>query len=419
MNLRKDLQCKICHKIYKNPIHLPCMCSSVCLEHIDELKILSNKKRKPRSLKCVKCGIKYGLNALESFLKNPNLELQNLIENYSYLNADEIVLKMDTEKCLLELEQLLTCISEEIFQFSVTLYDHFLNIRHDIDIKREILIDQAFKTVNSETRRNLILDNLNLNSKQMLVKCERLEAGFRENFNRIKPNFIETNFDPKNERKSFLDVFLRDPNLDSSSMEECKHKYERHIDETRARLENFTLFHYDLNRNKFCTDLTNNLDYSLGELVLFEDFINPLEEKIHNLLTSSFERDHTSVSIWNLNTNSIVKCLNGHVSGILCLALYEKDKLITGSRHPDNTIKLWNLTHGNCLQTLYGHTQSVCSLKLLSKTNLLISGSSDSTIKMWCLLNFTCILTLNGHSDTVTCLDEFENEFIVSGSRPV
>ena len=407
MYLRKDFQCQICFKILKEPTFLPCKCTNICREHIDEL--IKKSRKKSHSHKCNKCHKKFKHD--DMFIEN--LTFKHLMDTYCYLSDEELEIKMNLEKTLLQLETLILNLNQVIFQFSVTQYDHFLNMRRDIDVKREILIEQAFKRSITEGERQSILRDLNSKSENTLNKCNLIEMNFRQNFNRIKPKFVVFNIENEQNR---MDILLRDPNLNLNSMQELQLKYERHIKQLKERLDLFELFHYDLNRNKFHTNFDDLKFDSFGRLDTFDEFINPLNEKILNLIASSFEREHPNVIVWNLNTNSSIKSLEGHTSGILCLILYGEEKLITGSRNPDNTIKIWNLRDGLCLKTLQGHAQSVCSIILLRKYEQLVSGSSDNTIKLWDLSTYECILTLNSHESTITCLAQFPNEFIVSGS---
>lgn len=124
--------------------------------------------------------------------------------------------------------------------------------------------------------------------------------------------------------------------------------------------------------------------------------------------------------MWNLNTNSIIKRLVGHTSGVRCVAIYQKSKLITGG--VDKSIKIWNLLTGDVIDTLLGHTDEVWSLKLLdyssngnNGSNLLASGSDD--IKIWELKSSRCLYTLKGHTWYVFCLEKLSDEYLISMSR--
>ena len=142
MFLRKDFQCQICLKILKEPTFLPCKCINICREHIDEL--IKKSKKKSHSLKCNKChkNFKHEETFDDMFIEN--LTIKHLIDTHSYLSDEELELKMNLEKTLSQLETLILNLNQVLFQFSITQYDHFLNMRRDIDVKREILIEQAF-----------------------------------------------------------------------------------------------------------------------------------------------------------------------------------------------------------------------------------------------------------------------------------
>ena len=40
MSNKFKFSCKICNKIQKEPIYLPCLCMSICKKHLDDLKII-------------------------------------------------------------------------------------------------------------------------------------------------------------------------------------------------------------------------------------------------------------------------------------------------------------------------------------------------------------------------------------------
>ena len=91
-----------------------------------------------------------------------------------------------------------------------------------------------------------------------------------------------------------------------------------------------------------------------------------------------------------MNTDSVVKTLNGHSSLVITLTQLSNGNLVSGSA--DSTIKIWNLENGSLLNTLTAHTSSVISLLVLSNGNLL-SGSNDGTIREWNLNTFDLLNT--------------------------
>jgi WD40 repeat protein len=131
---------------------------------------------------------------------------------------------------------------------------------------------------------------------------------------------------------------------------------------TRRKIYNFKLFDYDLNRNVFRPNVANTFEFkSFGTLELSHTYLTEISGEMQNVIACSF--NHTNISVWNLNTSSMIKSLKGHTSGIRCLTLFDKNKLISGSK--DKTIKVWCLLSGECLETLVGHTDEIWSVKVL------------------------------------------------------
>jgi hypothetical protein len=86
------------------------------------------------------------------------------------------------------------------------------------------------------------------------------------------------------------------------------------------------------------------------------------------------------ISIWNTQTNEVVRHLKGHKGPIWCLKVLSNGTLASGSG--DETIKIWSPVSGVLLRTLSGHKDGVWSLEELN-TDVLVSGSWDKTIKVW------------------------------------
>jgi hypothetical protein len=143
-----------------------------------------------------------------------------------------------------------------------------------------------------------------------------------------------------------------------------------------------------------------------------------------------------------INDHSIKHRLNGHLAGIISLAM-DPNESILFSGSVDKTIRIWNINTGDCLQRLYGHDGTVGTLMLIPRISSLIineeqeeqywliSGSNDNTILIWDLnpsdeqlSNFQSpssikpqiFKRLEGHNRAVTCLawykdtvQQFEN----------
>jgi hypothetical protein len=89
MSVKLDFQCSYCSKIFKNPIQLPCICHTICAEHLKDSNILKEK-----CIKCSKCNEVFQLN--ESDFKS-NRIVQNLLAKEIYLSDEENKVKKSLE----------------------------------------------------------------------------------------------------------------------------------------------------------------------------------------------------------------------------------------------------------------------------------------------------------------------------------
>lgn len=126
------------------------------------------------------------------------------------------------------------------------------------------------------------------------------------------------------------------------------------------------------------------------------------------LFTGSYD---STVAIWDLGTDRLVRRLSGHGDGVKTL-YFDEQKLITGSL--DKTIRVWNYVTGECISTYRGHTDSVLSVDSYKK--IIVSGSADKTVKVWHVESRTCY-SLRGHTEWVNCVKLHPKSFLCfSGS---
>lgn len=118
------------------------------------------------------------------------------------------------------------------------------------------------------------------------------------------------------------------------------------------------------------------------------------------LITGSYDR---TARVWNLETGTEIRCLNGHSRAVRALQ-FDEAKLITGSM--DNTMRVWNWRTGKCIRILEGHSAGVVCLNFDS--NVLASGSVDRTIKIWNFRTGECF-TLRGHRDWVNSVQLWDS----------
>lgn len=310
-------------------------------------------------------------------------------------------------KKISEIDDILIRFTQKIAEFSLIQADHFESIRREIDIKRECLIQDIY------LNKKIDLNRLNLIQKQshdMIKEIEQLENEFRSNFDQnIKPNLIGKN--------SNLNLF-------DSRFLELKNNY-----------KNFKLFEYDLRRNKF----VNENETSLGRLILFKNFFSTTNEQILNIVIANYEYEpwRNRISVFNLNTNSILKslilekvidyhmfddttkvasfgdsliqiwdlaesnttnqsCLQKfHHENVTCIKMLSLTRLASGSDH--GSIKIWNVESGECLHVLLDHTMRILSLESFDgDANSLISLSWDETMRFWDLNNQSCTRCIKG-----------------------
>ena len=133
MSFRADFLCKICNNIQKQPVTLPCMCASICKQHVDNSP----------TIKCPECDQTHSVPPGDGFIENRLM--RNLIEKNYYLSEEERKLKVSLEKDLHELNELLDEFKLKTSEFAVTQSDHFAGIKRDIDVKRETLIERIHK----------------------------------------------------------------------------------------------------------------------------------------------------------------------------------------------------------------------------------------------------------------------------------
>ena len=108
---------------------------------------------------------------------------------------------------LKETNYLLGRLNLKIQEFTVAQYDHFANIKNEIDIKRETLLLELEKEANVSEK---LFEDILKTSAQMISQVEVTEEGFRMNFTQIKLNLLR-DYDPS--------ALLKGPNLNEKFLE--------------------------------------------------------------------------------------------------------------------------------------------------------------------------------------------------------
>jgi hypothetical protein len=130
LTLKSQVTCSHCSKIYKDPILLPCE-DSICGEHLSERSVVNQNK-----IKCKKCSEEFQVKGHEF---KSNIELMKLLESHSYLSEEEIELKRELEECIQKFYEFYDEFSQNRTKLDMDVYNHFQEIRFQIDEHREEL----------------------------------------------------------------------------------------------------------------------------------------------------------------------------------------------------------------------------------------------------------------------------------------
>ncbi len=107
-----------------------------------------------------------------------------------------------------------------------------------------------------------------------------------------------------------------------------------------------------------------------------------------------------SVKLWNLQTNSVFKTLQGHEHEVSCVEFMAGgDFLLSCSR--DQTIRMWDTNSGYCVQTIRGHSEWVKRIAVNNKGNLLASACADAVVMIW---NLDRLKTTTNASQQQDCI---------------
>jgi WD40 repeat protein len=386
-DLKKEATCTACLKILNKPVLLPCQCSSICHEHIDELI----RVKKENSLTCQQCYKTFDLKN-EKFAENQSLN--NKIKSMEYLSSRERQSFAFIQNNLEQMEKFLNDYEEKLNEFTMVVVDHFYDIKNAIDIRRETLLEEI---QNKNKNVDHYGERLAQESNELIERTEQAEETFLRIFNlKVKSNIDEVNLE--HERNRILE-FFRNPKLIKEDLENLENDFNFKFDSLSGILERFDSFQMLLAQNYFKPYVDKR---SLGEL-----FIN-INDVLNVILANKYSK---RIEIYNLLTGKLIYNLTGHTNRLTGLSLYGQNKFVSGSE--DNAIKFWDLQTAKCLKTL--DVYSVNCLKVLKNGNL-ATGSDRNSIIIWDMFMFKLKFTLFSHRGKgITCLEQLSNEWLVSG----
>lgn len=169
---RNELTCQICLLILNQPVLLPCKClspSSICKTHLTQTEF-----------ECRKCQTKLNLNLIE-----PKYDEQILykLEQYHYLPHKQREIKLSLDAKVKRVKDNLDK-EKEVSQNANTLKiaDHFYDLRNQIDIVRETVLNELLKNSNEDTKLTPRIEEIQLLSEDFIEKIKQVEENFRKNY---------------------------------------------------------------------------------------------------------------------------------------------------------------------------------------------------------------------------------------------
>lgn len=122
-----------------------------------------------------------------------------------------------------------------------------------------------------------------------------------------------------------------------------------------------------------------------------------------------------NVRVWNLQTATCEKVLDGHGGWVQAVAVTPGGKAVSASR--DFTLRVWNYETGSCDMVLRGHENYVNALAQLPGERI-VSADGGGTIRIWNLSTGLCErVIVTGHCWPLKALAVVGSRRIVSGSQ--
>ena len=350
MNLKSELICCICKLVLSSsPISLPCS-HVVCNEHLRDDTV------KKGSIRCLECDQEFDVPCNGFPL---NKIVSSVLVNDFHLSDEEKKIKYAIRELTHKLERLLSDLKQKYSDLERISFDHFSEVRRQIDLQREELKNK--------------IDQISL---KMIDLVNEKEKAYKST---IQQSLVAAkSIDIEEIRRKFENEF-RNPNLVIEEVQLLQHEHEQNISEIQARLNEFDSLGRKINSFAF----EPSRDASFGILTTYET---------NDLIACAADN---TIQMWNLASNECVATLEEHSDRIECLENIDEHRFASGSN--DKTIKIWDSKNFACIKTLTGHLNAVCSLK--SMTLNMLASSSYGEIKIWNLESGESLQTLNGHSE--------------------
>ena len=151
---KTEFVCVICKKILKKATRLPCKCKSICESHLDDAVRL---KKSDSFITCAICGKVFQIN---DHIFEADEIMQYKIDNTFHLDHQEIELKISIDKAMRDIFAHIDVFKEYMNEFSLVQCEHFLSLKNEIDIKRELLLQDLYERDIKEADREKIVHEI-------------------------------------------------------------------------------------------------------------------------------------------------------------------------------------------------------------------------------------------------------------------
>lgn len=253
MGLKEKVTCLQCLKILKDPIQLPCK-HYVCISHIKETNVCKENK-----LKCLNCKKSFSVKDNEFKLD----ELVKLIlDEFKFLSFEEMILKQELDEILRLFYKLQDKFIQRKNDFDLECFNHFQEIRRQIDLQRE----ESKDSINDIQQINKI-DGIAL---EMVEKTKICEATY------LIKNF-KLSLKTYDEAVNYFNEAFRNPKLSLNEIQEMVSDECLNLKEIKSRLNELFTARERLQTNQFKC-FFHSADF--GQLHLFECFFDPFKSKI-------------------------------------------------------------------------------------------------------------------------------------------
>ena len=223
MSIKSDLICPICKEIFEEPIFFPCHCT-FCKKHADEL-IKENKN----TGKCQVCKEEFDIPK-QGFKENSRIKM--IIEKDAHLSEEEKVLKKSIRQSPLDYERLVEEIETKEKEFEIKRYEHFSEIRRNIDLRRENL--------------KLRIDKI---AEELIDEAKVMEDIYKKKI--IENNKIRLSKEEFASESEELIKLFRNPNMVLNALESNKVKLDFKIKDLEEKLKTFIKIRGELKNYKF------------------------------------------------------------------------------------------------------------------------------------------------------------------------